>query len=384
MDNWRHFMPPGMLLKSAPWSSSLYDPFSILPLKRYCAEIGIPYHDRLTPLPLETFVAYGDAFQRRLAPNVEPKNVRALRREDTAFRLQFERGRDVLARRVVLAVGVHPFRRIPAACAGLPPELVSHSADHGPLDGFAGQDVIVLGAGASASGLAALLQDRGARAAIVARAPALTFGAPAPASTRLGRLAAPLARWIAPETGIGCGWPLKLCSEAPLAFHALPAPVRRWMVATTLGPSGHPLMRDRVIGRVPVYLGQSLTGCRERGGRVEISTVSEGGARRKFAADRLIAATGFRIDMARLAFLDPDILSAIAQIDGEPTLSDAFETSLPGLHVIGPAAALSFGPVSRFVFGARHPARTLVRRLGARASGAAPRPAMAPKFGALR
>jgi len=163
MENWRNFMPPGMMLKSQPWSSDIYDPSSALPLRQYCAEAGIAYHDSLMPLPVETFVAYGDAFQRRMVPNVEPKFVRRLSREGAAFRLQFDEGGDVIARRVVIAVGVHPFRNVPRKCLGLPAELLSHSADHGPLEAFEGKDVVVLGAGASASGLAALLHEKGAR-----------------------------------------------------------------------------------------------------------------------------------------------------------------------------------------------------------------------------
>ena len=56
-------------------------------------------------------------------------------------------------------------------------------------------------------------------------------------------------------------------------------------------------------------------------------------------------------------------------VEGAPVLSRGYETSVPGLFVIGPASAQSFGPVARFVYGAAHPARSLARRFaGARAS----------------
>ena len=82
----------------------------------------------------------------------------------------------------------------------------------------------------------------------------------------------------------------------------------------------------------------------------------------------MIAATGYAIDMGRLAFLDPSLLTQVKTSMGNPILTRDFETSLPGLYVVGPASALSFGPVCRFVFGAKHPARALARRLSAAAS----------------
>ena len=37
MGAWKHNMPPGMLLKSYPWASSLSDPQSEFAVKRFCA-----------------------------------------------------------------------------------------------------------------------------------------------------------------------------------------------------------------------------------------------------------------------------------------------------------------------------------------------------------
>ena len=48
-------------------------------------------------------------------------------------------------------------------------------------------------------------------------------------------------------------------------------------------------------------------------------------------------------------------------MSGLPILSRHFETSVPGLYVVGPASAFSFGPMFRFVLGARFTARRLAR-----------------------
>jgi hypothetical protein len=37
-----------------------------------------------------------------------------------------------------------------------------------------------------------------------------------------------------------------------------------------------------------------------------------------------------------------------------PELTSNYETQVPGLYVVGPASAHSFGPVMRFVYGTKH------------------------------
>jgi thioredoxin reductase len=93
------------------------------------------------------------------------------------------------------------------------------------------------------------------------------------------------------------------------------------------------------------------------------------GAPSSLVVDHVVAATGFRIDMSRLPFLDDGLLSGLRMDHGAPVLSRNFETSVPGLYVVGPAAAYSFGPVMRFVFGAGFAVPRVARHLIARAAG---------------
>jgi cation diffusion facilitator CzcD-associated flavoprotein CzcO len=374
---WRH-MPRGMLLKSYPWSSSLYDPLSSFPLCQFCAQHGIDYHDSLMPLPLQIFVAYGEEFQRRLVPDVERKRLCRLAHAGGDFQLRFDDGSELAAKRVVLAVGVYPFRRFPSELVRLPVGLMSHSGDHGQLDAFAGREVAILGSGASATDLAGLLDEQGAAVSLIARAPVLNFAsAPRRITTPTRRLLSQARMLLSPRSGIGAGWALKTWADAPWAFHALPESRRRCIVETTLGPLGHAAMKDRV-GKLPLLLGHSIESAIENQGKVELRLIAKDGARHTLRADHLIAATGYKIDLGRLDFLDPGLLALIAMSDGAPALSRDYESSVPGLYVIGPAAALSFGPVNRFVFGAVHPARRLARVL------ATARPARLPGGAALR
>ena len=87
------------------------------------------------------------------------------------------------------------------------------------------------------------------------------------------------------------------------------------------------------------------------------------GSQRAASADHVIAATGYKIDIGAIGFFDEALSARIDAVSGLPVLSRDFESSVPGLYLVGPAAAYSFGPMFRFVLGARYTARRMVRHL---------------------
>lgn len=363
MDSWKVGMPPGMFLKSHPWSSCLYDPASRFTLKQFSAERRIEYHDSLLPLPLETFVAYGEAFQARFAPNVENRMLVGIEPATGGLQATFDDGEVVIARRIVIAVGVHPFKYVPSSLSRLPAEVLSHSGDYGPLDRFAGKEVTLLGSGASATDLAALLHGKGAIVSLVARDTELPFPRP-PRTPRssLRRLASPLGPLIHPTSGIGGTWLLKVCADAPWIIHALPEHRRLKLVRTALGPLGQASVRDLVERHLPLYLGRNLESADLRNGKVHLHLATRDGKIETLRTDHIIAATGYKIDLGKLGFLDR-LLPGISMVENTPILSANYESSIPGLYFAGPATANSFGPVARFVFGAIHPSRRITRHL---------------------
>jgi hypothetical protein len=358
MEFWKANMPAGMLLKSYPWASRLHDPESHFTIKRFCTEYELPYHDTLMALTLESYVDYGDAFQRRYVPNVEQKRLVSLEQIPRGFLATFEDHETVRARKVVLAIGLHAFRRVPDAVVNLSADVLSHSADYGPLDGLREKQVIVIGAGASATDLAGLLHEQGTDVSILARANEVRFAC-------LPRLRGVLERVSDPHCGIGSGWMMKFCSDAPSLIRMLPAHLRAHL-AKQPGPLGGAFMKELVIDEVPLMVGRCVDTAEQRGGRVYLRVVSADGAKQTLDADHVIAATGYKIDLGRLSFLGPRLRAGIHCSGGAPVLSGAYEASVPGLHFIGPVAATSFGPVARFVFGAAYPSRRLVRHLSRR------------------
>jgi hypothetical protein len=67
------------------------------------------------------------------------------------------------------------------------------------------------------------------------------------------------------------------------------------------------------------------------------------------------------VDVARLDFLAPGLVQGIRREEGYPLLAPGFESSVAGLHLLGAAAARSFGPLMRFVAGTGYAARALTK-----------------------
>lgn len=267
--------------------------------------------------------------------------------------------RVVLAKRVILATGHLAYRHFPKALEALArnaPELVSHSADHCDLAKFAGQNVTVIGCGQSGLETAALLNEHGANVRVLARGAAIAWDAEFDPDKSLYKR----MRW--PESGLGDGWRSLGYSELPRLFTRLPGNKRRHIVAKANGPSGAWWLKNRVIGKIPLLTDHAAVAASERSGRVQLSVRRNDGTV-QIETDHVIAATGYRVDLNRLPFLEPALCAAITTFAGAPLLRGAFETSVPNLHFVGLASAMTFGPVMRFVYGTRHAATILSARI---------------------
>ena len=356
MQSWRAHMPIGMHLKSEGFASNLSDPSATFTLKRFCVDHGFPY-DSATAIPLDRFLAYGLAFQRRFVPEVEERSVLAVKRSVNGFDLAFQDGEVLAARRLLVAVGVHPFRDMPAPLTLLPRELASHSADHAELKGFGQRDITIVGGGSSAVELGALLHESGANVRLVTRRSGALQYQPRPIVRPLWR------RAVRPLSGIGYGWHSLLIAEAPQLFRLLPPQQRLLGVNHYLMPAAGWFVRDRFQDHVAHLSGYALESAVAAGSRVELRLRHAAGKQLLLKTDHVIAATGYRLDLDRLPILDEDLRRDVRRVGGTPRLSANFESSVPGLYFLGPLSANCFGPAMRFVLGADFTARRLCRHL---------------------
>ena len=361
MESWRKHMPKGMLLKSDGFASNLSDPESSFTLEHFCAQEGIEYHATDMPVRLEAFAAYGLAFQRRFAPELNEKRLTSLECWRGGFRLTFQDSGELTARNVALAVGISHFPYVPPEMENLPAKFLTHSFACGDPEPFLGSRVAVVGGGASALDLAALLHERGASVHLITRQKGLVFQRRlAPGRRSLWK------RMRQPSTGIGPGLKSLLYVEYPNLFRHLPANVRVSIVRKHLGPAAGWPMRDRVLGRVPMSLGFRIERAEIAGEQVHLRLSSQDGTVEEHFADHVISATGYKVDLRRLPFFGREMLSRIRHIENAPRLSANFESSIPGLFFLGLASANSFGPMMRFAYGADYTVRKITKHLARR------------------
>jgi pyruvate/2-oxoglutarate dehydrogenase complex dihydrolipoamide dehydrogenase (E3) component len=130
-------------------------------------------------------------------------------------------------------------------------------------------------------------------------------------------------------------------------------------VRTALGPAGAWWLRDRFTP-VRHRLGTRVVDASPNGAGV-VLTLNGGTADDRLEVAQVIAATGYRVDVDRLGFLAVDLRGRIRRAGGSPRLNGCFESTVPGLYFVGLAAADSFGPAMRFVFGSDYAARRVAR-----------------------
>jgi len=358
MSPWRTRMPAGMYLKSQGFASNLSDPDGTHTLAAFCAATGRPYADYGLPVSLDTFIAYGQWFTEQLVPDIEQALVTGITAEPGCFELTLDTGERARARRVVVAAGVEHFAWLPGELIGLPGDICTHASAHADLSIFGGKQVVVLGAGQSALETAALLHEQGTDVQIVMRKDQPAWnGAPLAAGRPLPQ------RLREPEAGLGSGWSTWFYSRHPRVYRHLPEAARIHRARTALGPAGASWLRPRVEGVVPIRGGRELRWAKGTPEGITLGLARADGSREELAADHVIAATGYRPNVSRLAFLGEHLRAGLRTVASTPVVGKDYQSSVPGLYFMGPGVAPTFGPVMRFVYGADHAARAIAPAL---------------------
>ncbi|CAM5477825.1 FAD-dependent oxidoreductase [Streptomyces canus] len=363
MVSWRDHMPAGMLLKSTPAASNLDAPQPGHTLVDYCDAAGIR---RLVTdediVPVETFIAYGQWFQQQLVPELEQVRVVSVdRSEQGGFQLKLDSGESFTARAVVVATGLSGLSHLPPELAAAAPDgpaptgPLSHSSQHHDLTRYSGKELIVVGAGQSALETAALAAEAGAQVRVVARGRgSVAFGAPPWKQPRLR-----------PESPFGRAWSLWALTYYPHPYRHLPAGTRHYLVRRVLGPLGAWWLRDRFEGKVRVTEVDRILTADTSQGHPSLEVLTGAGTVDRLAAEHVIAATGYRVDLAAMGFLGHGLRTALAVSRGTPRLGAGYVSSVPGLYFTGLPAAASYGPVMRFVCGTEFASPRLARHLAA-------------------
>ena len=346
MSFWRDSMPKGMKLQSSWAASHIADPQRRFSLDAFAHQHGLePVKEQQ---PLEQFVRYGEWFQRQTVPDLDTRKVIRVEDIGKGFCLVLENGKAVHAQRVVVATGLAQQELWPAQLEGLPRALVSHAGEHDALDAWPGQRVAVIGRGQSACEFAALLREAGSDVEIICRGDIRWAEAPSlPARRDWHRLSrAPSA--VGPR-------PLDLLNELPGVEHRMPDGARAWINSRSLRAAATRWLELRLDG-VRVQAGRRIESATTMGNQVGLRL--DNGLR---VYHHVLLATGYKVDIAKLRMLPPELRRRIARADGCPTLGEGFESTVPGLHFVGASSVASYGPLMRFIAGAGYTARSITR-----------------------
>lgn len=341
-------MPTGMLLRSFREATSIGDPDGRLTIDAFEQARGreIP-----TPVPVSDFIEYGHWFREQTPVEVDPRLVRLVDHDGRSFKVTLADGEEATAGRVVVAAGIAPFVYVPPELQTVDHGRITHSSAHSDFSAFRGRRVVVVGAGQSGLEWGVLAHDAGASVEVVSRRP-LRFLRGERVHDRSG-LMRPL---LYPRFGVGppgINWLMGY----PGAYRLLPGETARSLAYRSIRPAGAGWLRPR-LAPIRITTGASVRALREEAGELHVE-LDDGSERR---ADHLIAATGYRIDIARYPFLAPRLLDRIERVGGFPRLSTAYESSAAGLHFVGAPAAASMGPGMRFVSHSGMAAAAVARR----------------------
>jgi cation diffusion facilitator CzcD-associated flavoprotein CzcO len=353
-------------------------------LKSYCfgtnlsaPETGFSFADYSIPRNLETFepcsmtnfAAYGRWFQQSKVPWVEPVDVLDVKPQGGGFAISLSSGEHLLAAQVIVSTGLACFAHVPTAFASVPSSLVMHTSNIVKFSSFKGRSVAVLGAGQSALESAVLLHEAGAHPILLVRDQSIAWHG------RVQQKRSVWRRLRSPISGLGTGPKAWALTRFPGAMHRLPEKLRCRFVKSHLPAEGAWWLRERFDPRIPLHLGAEVIQAREAAGRVTLTVRdAKQGKNWEMTTDHVVAGSGYVVDVDRLTFLDATMRDRIDRIERAPRLNATFESSVPGLRFVGPASAMSFGPLFRFVVGADYTARVIARHiasggLGSSASG---------------
>jgi cation diffusion facilitator CzcD-associated flavoprotein CzcO len=357
MKFWRD-MPAGINLKSFAFATSIWVPERKHTYPEWCRANGL---EDFEPCTMASYAAYGMWIKDRFVPHLEGVTVsKVVARHDGRFELTLANEERLGARRVVFATGLTNLAVLPEVLAPLPKDIVTHTFDLSDYSIFRGKSVAVIGGGASAIEAGALVHEAGGQAEILVRDDRAIFH---------GKLSAKRSLYHHvryPNSVLGPGMQNRLLQELPLAVHFLPEAYRVRLVKSYLGPASPWWIKPRVVGIVPISEQTTVVRAEPAGSRARLVLRTKANSERTIEVDHVIAGTGYDANVDRIPYIDESLRRRIDRIERAPRLSMNFESSVPGVYFVGLLAAMSFGPLFRFVAGGKYAAPALARHLAGR------------------
>ena len=352
MEFWRANMPTGMYLRSAcDWH---LDPDGIDTIESFLKAQGLTAA-KVEPISLEFYLRYVRWFIERKGIAPLPSYVRALdgSAQTERFHAVTDDGSVITAANVVVAVGFKYFKHLPVELAErVPAGRIAHTCDLVAFEPLRGKRCLIVGGRQSAFEWAALIREAGAAEVHICH----RHDSPAFAASDWS--------WVGPlvdKTADDANW-----------FRRLPA-AQQEELRQRLWAEGRlkvePWLAPRVQkDAIRLWPRREIAACREAADGALMVTLDSG---ETLAVDQIIAATGYKVDIAQVPFLAAgNLLGRLATRHGFPQLDEHFQTSIPGLFMTSMPAIQDFGPFWGFTIAAPVSAQIIGRRLSVRQNAA--------------
>ena len=358
MSFWKRNMPRGMFLRSAcDWH---YDPFHEDTIERWVETKGLRPRD-VEPLALDFYLGYPEWFQER--KGIEPLVARIDRLDHLddgvrRFRAALDDGRTITATNVVLTLGFAHFTNIPEPYTSLfPADRLAHTCDFVDFSRLEGQRVLILGGRQSAFEFGALIHEAGADTVHI------SHRHPTPAFTPSDW------SWVMPI--------VDGMAENPGWFRNL-SPEGREDLSRKQWAEGRMKLEPWLTKRIEkesihIHPNSLVTESRlttEGDLEVTLQRVGDakdrdpggnpGGKERRVHVDRVLLATGYVVDIARVPMLARgNILRRLETRNRYPALDLGMQSNLPGLFFTSMSATQDFSPFFGFTVAVRTSARLI-------------------------
>jgi cation diffusion facilitator CzcD-associated flavoprotein CzcO len=337
MGFWRDNMPEGMLLRSTcDWS---LDPLGIHTIDAYLAQGGKQCRD-VEPLSRGFYLDYAAWFQEEKSIVSSHDTVSALIRDGSDLVAIVGDGRHIRSRAVVLALGFGYFAHLPPELASMfPRDRYGHTCDFVDFRALEGKRVLIIGGRQSAFEWTALIREAGAEAVHV------SYRHDTPQFTT--------SDWswvneLVDRIGVDPGWYRRLSPDEKQQLNR-----RFW-------EEGRLKLEPWLAGRIDhtnvhLHPHSNVEGTNASDAGIDVR-LDNGDA---FTVDRVVFATGYRVDLSRVPLLANGLLPDLAVRDGFPELDTHFQTNVPGLYITSLAATRDFGSFLGFTVSVRAQARVI-------------------------
>jgi cation diffusion facilitator CzcD-associated flavoprotein CzcO len=258
-------------------------------------------------------------------------------------------GGAISARNVVLALGFSHFAHVPDDLARLlPRHSFEHTCDFADFTAVGGQRCLIVGGRQSAFEWAALMCEAGASSIHVSH----RHDSPVFAESDWS--------WVNPL--------VDRFVDDPDWYRRLTR-AERDDLSRRLWAEGRLKLEPWLAARVRqpaicLWTNTRIVECRELAGGMFALTLDGAGGARTIEVDRIVLATGYKVNIGSVPMLSSGNLLAHLEVDeGAPVLDRQLQSSVPGLFMTSMFATRDFGPFFAFTVSVRTSARLIGRAL---------------------